>query len=80
VQSLIIPFAFLIYSHCHAVLDLLESSRVGEDGLSGLEVLFNTWCENAATFQGFLADTDQRARAMYVPSLQAVALLFWPQQ
>jgi hypothetical protein len=35
-QCLIIPFAFLIYSHRDAVLDLLESSRVGEDGRSGL--------------------------------------------
>jgi hypothetical protein len=52
-QSLIIPFAFLIYSHRDAVLDLLESTRIGEDGRSGLDVLLNTWCENAATFQGF---------------------------
>jgi hypothetical protein len=55
-QSLIVPFAFLVYSHCDAVLDLLESTRVDEEGSggrSGLEVLLNAWCENAATFQGF---------------------------
>ena len=52
-QSLIIPFAFLVYNHCDPVLDLLESARVGEVGRVGLDVLLNTWCENAATFQGF---------------------------
>jgi importin-9 len=52
-QSLIIPFAFLVYNHRDAVLDLLESTRVGEEGRSGLDVLLNTWCENAVTFQGF---------------------------
>ncbi|KAH9962326.1 ARM repeat-containing protein [Russula compacta] len=56
-QSLIVPFAFLVYSHCDAVVDLLESAWVGEGegegGRLGLEVLLNTWCENAATFQGF---------------------------
>jgi hypothetical protein len=52
-QSLIIPFAFLVYTHCDAVLDLLESTRVGEEGRLGLDVMLNTWAENAATFQGF---------------------------
>jgi hypothetical protein len=52
-QSLIAPFAFLVYNHCDAVLDLLESTRVGEEGRLGLDVLLNTWSENAATFQGF---------------------------
>jgi hypothetical protein len=52
-QSLIVPFAFLVYNHCDAVLDLLESTRVGEEGRLGLDVLLNTWSENAATFQGF---------------------------
>jgi hypothetical protein len=54
-QSLIIPFAFLVHNHREAVLDLLETTRVGEgEGDSGgLDVLLNTWCENAATFQGF---------------------------
>jgi len=50
---LIIPFAFLVYTHCDAVLDLLESTRVGEEGRLGLDVMLNTWAENAATFQGF---------------------------
>jgi len=54
-QSLIVPFAFLVHNHREAVLDLLETTRVGEgdDDEGGLEVLLNTWCENAATFQGF---------------------------
>ena len=53
-QSLIVPFAFLVYNHCDAALDLLESTRVGEDGgRSGLDVLLNAWCENAMIFQGF---------------------------
>ena len=51
-QSLIIPLAFLVDSHCDAVLDLLESICVGEEGL-GLDVMLDTWTENAATFQGF---------------------------
>ncbi|KAH9958982.1 ARM repeat-containing protein [Russula dissimulans] len=52
-QSLIVPFAFLVYNHRDAVLDLLESTRVGEDGRSGLDVLLNVWCENAIMLQGF---------------------------
>lgn len=54
-QSLVVPFAFLVYSHCDAALDLLEATRVGEgeDSRLGLDVLLNTWCENATTFQGF---------------------------
>ena len=54
-QSLIIPFAFLVHNHREAVLDLLETTRIGggESDSGGLDVLLNTWCENAATFQGF---------------------------
>jgi len=61
------------------VLDLLESTRVGEDGRSGLDVLLNTWCENAATFQGFWP-TRISALALCAllraerPSLQAVVV------
>ncbi|KAI0829067.1 ARM repeat-containing protein [Trametes gibbosa] len=50
-QSLIIPFAFLIYNQRDTVLSLLESTNV--DGRSGLDILIQTWCENAETFQGF---------------------------
>ncbi|OCH92992.1 ARM repeat-containing protein [Obba rivulosa] len=54
IQSLVIPFAFLIHNgQRDTVLSLLESTNV--DGRSGLEVLINTWCENAETFQGFWA-------------------------
>ncbi|CAK5264338.1 unnamed protein product, partial [Mycena citricolor] len=50
-QSLIIPFAFLINNQRDTVLDLLESMNV--EGRSGLDILIQTWCENAVTFQGF---------------------------
>ncbi|KAI0319475.1 armadillo-type protein [Amylostereum chailletii] len=50
-QSLVIPFAFLVYNQRDVVLDLLENVNV--DGQSGLHILLNTWCENAGTFQGF---------------------------
>ncbi|KAJ7459076.1 armadillo-type protein [Mycena galericulata] len=50
-QSLVIPFAFLINNQRDTVLDLLESMNV--QGRSGLDILIQTWCENAETFQGF---------------------------
>ncbi len=50
-QSLIIPFAFLIHNQRDTVLTLLEGTNVG--GRSGLDILIQTWCENAETFQGF---------------------------
>ncbi|KAF8870248.1 ARM repeat-containing protein [Mucidula mucida] len=53
VQSLIIPFAFLITHQQDTVLSLLESTNV--QGRSGLDILIHTWCENAETFQGFWA-------------------------
>ena len=78
-QSLVIPFAFLVHSHRDAVLDLLEATRVGEDGRLGLDVLLNTWCENATTFQGFWP-TRVSALALCAllaserPSVQAVVV------
>lgn len=33
------------------MLDLLETTNV--QGRSGLDILIQTWCENAETFQGF---------------------------
>lgn len=33
------------------VLGLLESTNI--NGRSGLDILMQTWCENAETFQGF---------------------------
>ncbi|KIY73361.1 ARM repeat-containing protein [Cylindrobasidium torrendii FP15055 ss-10] len=53
VQSLIIPFAFLITAQRDTVLSLLETTEV--QGRSGLDILIHTWCENAETFQGFWA-------------------------
>ncbi|CDO77258.1 hypothetical protein BN946_scf184753.g8 [Trametes cinnabarina] len=50
-QSLIIPFAFLIYNQRDTILSLLEGINI--DGRSGLDILIQTWCENAETFQGF---------------------------
>ncbi|KAF7303143.1 ARM repeat-containing protein [Mycena kentingensis (nom. inval.)] len=52
-QSLIIPFAFLINNQRDTVLDLLEGEGMTVDGRSGLDILIQTWCENAETFQGF---------------------------
>ncbi|KAF7337532.1 ARM repeat-containing protein [Mycena sanguinolenta] len=49
--SLVIPFAFLINNQRDTVLDLLESMNV--QGRTGLDILIQTWCENAETFQGF---------------------------
>lgn len=45
------PFAFLISNQRDTVLDLIEPLNI--DGRSGLDILLNTWCENAETFQGF---------------------------
>ncbi|KZP10073.1 ARM repeat-containing protein, partial [Athelia psychrophila] len=50
-QSLVIPFAFLINNQRDTVLDLLESTNIQER--SSLDIFINTWCENAETFQGF---------------------------
>ncbi|KAI5824132.1 ARM repeat-containing protein [Schizophyllum commune Tattone D] len=50
-QSLVIPFAFLITNQRDTVLQLLEGINV--NGRSGLDILLQTWCENAETFQGF---------------------------
>ena len=51
IQSLVIPFAFLITNQRDTVLQLLEGINV--NGRSGLDILLQTWCENAETFQGF---------------------------
>jgi importin-9 len=50
-QSLVIPFAFLINNQRDTVLSLLETMDI--EGRSGLDILMQTWCENAETFQGF---------------------------
>ncbi|KAF7307222.1 ARM repeat-containing protein [Mycena indigotica] len=50
-QSLVVPFAFLINNQRDTVLDLLESTNI--DGRSALDIVIQTWCENAETFQGF---------------------------
>ncbi|KAG8219346.1 armadillo-type protein [Butyriboletus roseoflavus] len=50
-QSLIIPFVFLIHSKADTVLGMLESTTT--QGRTALDILIQTWCENAETFQGF---------------------------
>jgi len=58
IQSLIIPFAFLIHSHRDIVLSLLESLTVSASpsiSENGLEILIRTWCEYAESFVGFWA-------------------------
>ncbi|RXW18578.1 hypothetical protein EST38_g7277 [Candolleomyces aberdarensis] len=50
-QSLVIPFAFLINNQRDTVLDLIEHINI--NGRSGFDILLNTWCENAETFQGY---------------------------
>lgn len=50
-QSLVIPFAFLIHNQRDTILSLLESTQV--QGRLGLDILIQTWCENAETFQGY---------------------------
>ncbi|KAI0789448.1 ARM repeat-containing protein [Abortiporus biennis] len=61
IQSLVIPFAFLIHNgQRDTVLSLLSSTTIPSSSSptgtrSGLDVLIQTWCENAETFQGFWA-------------------------
>ncbi|KAF8963883.1 armadillo-type protein [Flammula alnicola] len=50
-QSLVVPFAFLINNQRDTVLSLLESMDI--NGRNALDILVQTWCENAETFQGF---------------------------
>lgn len=54
IQSLIVPFAYLIYTQRDAVLEMLEHARLA-DGRSGLQVLLEAWCENGETFIGLKA-------------------------
>ncbi|KAG6810962.1 hypothetical protein H0H92_009610 [Tricholoma furcatifolium] len=49
-HSLVIPFAFLITNQRDAVVSLLEGIQGDR---TGLDILIQTWCENAETFQGF---------------------------
>ncbi|KAL0068448.1 hypothetical protein AAF712_004526 [Marasmius tenuissimus] len=53
IQSLVIPFAFLINNQRDTVLSLLEEMTIQPSGRTGLDILIQTWCENAETFQGF---------------------------
>lgn len=50
-QSLVIPFVFLIHNQADTVLGVLESTSA--QGRTALDILIQTWCENAETFQGF---------------------------
>ncbi|EPS97853.1 hypothetical protein FOMPIDRAFT_1037743 [Fomitopsis schrenkii] len=77
IQSLVVPFAFLVSNQRDTVLDLLESANI--DGRSGLDILLQTWCENEETFQGFWAQRISTLAfcSLFVsnrPSLQAVVV------
>jgi importin-9 len=45
------PFAFLIYNQPATLLELLENTTI--QNRSSLDILIQTWCENAETIQGF---------------------------
>ncbi|GAW03271.1 ARM repeat-containing protein [Lentinula edodes] len=75
VQSLVVPFAFLINNQRDTVLALLEEMNI--QGRTGLDVLIQTWCENAETFQGFWPSrsSTMALTALFAserPSLQAL--------
>lgn len=57
VQSLILPFAYLLSEQANTVLGLLEGIVVPAQGTkparSALELLLSTWCENVDVFQGY---------------------------
>lgn len=68
VQSLILPFAYIMLEQSSTVLDHLETVQVplpadsplregGRESISGLEILARRWVENAETFQGFWAQS-----------------------
>jgi hypothetical protein len=72
-QSLVIPFAFLIHNQLDTVLSLLEQTAV--QNRSALDILIQTWCENAEVFQGFWPSriSDLALSQLYMserPSLQ----------
>ncbi|KZV81039.1 ARM repeat-containing protein [Exidia glandulosa HHB12029] len=78
IQSLILPFAYLIYTQRDAVLEMLETSRLA-DGRSGLQVLLEAWCENGETFIGFKATrlSNLALSSLFAserPSLQSLAV------
>lgn len=56
-QSLILPFAYLVYQQLDTVLGLLEGMSVPVAGQReprpALDVLITSWCENSDVFQGF---------------------------
>lgn len=70
IQSLILPFAYLVYTQRDAVLEMLEGARL-QDGRSGLQVLLEAWCENGETLIGFKA-----TRLRYVQSLRTIVSSF----
>ncbi|KZT52890.1 ARM repeat-containing protein [Calocera cornea HHB12733] len=59
IQSLVIPFAYIMQSHRDFVLDLLEKTPVHmPDGSvkSGVEVLLRSWTDTSEAFQGHWAN------------------------
>ncbi|KDQ62857.1 hypothetical protein JAAARDRAFT_146629 [Jaapia argillacea MUCL 33604] len=51
IQSLVVPFCFLIVNQRDTILSLLEATQI--QGRSGLDIFIQTLCENVETFQGF---------------------------
>lgn len=56
-QSLIIPVALLLRMHRDSTLDFLETAVISTadslyESRSGLDVLLQTWCDNAEIIQG----------------------------
>lgn len=55
-QSLIVPFAFLIRNQRDTVLSLLETTTTPTTPpQNALEIFLRAWCDNAEMFQGFWA-------------------------
>ncbi|KAH7105023.1 ARM repeat-containing protein [Auriculariales sp. MPI-PUGE-AT-0066] len=52
IQSLIVPFAYLLYTQRDPVLDMLERTTTAT-GTPGLQILLTAWSEHAETFIGF---------------------------
>jgi len=56
-QSLILPFAYLVHTQLDTVISLLEGITVPAQGSTpvqpALHILLSSWCDNVDVFQGF---------------------------
>lgn len=70
-QSLVLPFAYLVHQQLETVLSLLENLTIpGPPPRSALEVLLTSWCEFAGDFQGYW---NQKVSAVGLAHLYAAA-------